>query len=308
MSISRVIFNSPLRVPIWIVRFFFAAIKERSSAFLRFHPGYHGSTIPSRKFIEANRDRLFGPHDAFDGIDLNRDEQQMLLHELMKFYSDFNPPENPTAGRLYHSANSMYGFQDAFVLFSMLRRFKPKRVIEVGSGYSSALMLDMSPEFLPDTKFTFIDPYSETIRKVLSSRPDGDYELVRAEVQSIDLKVFQSLGDGDLLLVDTSHAVKIGSDVSSILFRILPSLRPGVLIHIHDIYYPWEYPEEFILEGRTYNELYFIRAFLQFNSAFKIVYNSTQMEFEFSAEFPSDFFELRGVHKRGVSLWLRKLS
>lgn len=308
MSISRILFNSPLRIPLWIARFVFAAIRERSGAFLRFHPGYHGSTIPSRKFIEANRERLFGAHDVVDGIDLNRDEQRKLLGRLVEFYSSFRPAKDPTPGQLYHYANPMYGFQDAFVLFGMLRIFQPKRVIEVGSGYSSALMLDMSREYLVDTKFTFIDPYSVTIGKVLSSRPEGNYELLRTEVQDIDLNIFQSLGDGDVLFIDTSHSVKIGSDVSSILFRILPSLKAGVVIHIHDMYFPWEYPEEFVLEGRTYNELYFVRAFLQYNSTFKIIFSATQMELEQADVFPSDYFKAHGGNTGGASLWLRKVS
>ena len=311
MSLAAKLFASPLRTPLWVLRFFLAALREGSAAFLRFQPGYHGSTIPSRKFIQDNRERLFNVLPGNDGIDLNRGRQRELLERFIGYYPDFTAPEQPTGGRLFHYANPMFGFPDGFILYSMFRTFKPRRVVEVGSGFSSALMLDMSRDFLPDTRFTFIDPYSQNIQDVLRGRPEGHYELIRREVQDIDLALFADLGDGDVLFIDTSHSVKIGSDVSTILFRILPALNPGVLVHIHDIYYPWEYPEDFVLEGRTYNELYFVRAFLQFNSAFEILYNSSQMEFEhpeaFTERMPG-YFKVAGQTRGHTSLWLRKVA
>lgn len=291
---------------LWVGRFFIRALVEGSSAFLRFQPGYHGSTIPSAKFLKRNRHRLFGPPALDDGIDYNRTTQHALLEQFVGYYPDFNPPEKATEGRLYHHANSMFPFPDAFVLYGMFRAFKPKRVIEVGSGFSSALMLDMSHEFLPGTHFTFIDPYSRTIQDVLRKHPRGHYELLRTEVQDVDLEVFRGLEAGDVLFLDTSHALKIGSDLSTHLFSILPALKAGVLIHIHDIFF-WEYPEQFVMEGRTYNETYFVRAFLQYNDAFEILYHSAQMQVEqpevFAVRMPGYF---KSPQDRGQSLWLRK--
>jgi predicted O-methyltransferase YrrM len=289
---------------LWMARFFLSTVKEGSGAFLRFQPGYHGSTIPSGKFLQQNRERLFNPPQEEDGIDDRRAEQVALLQRLLTHYPEFDPPEHEQAGRLYHYANSMFGFPDAFVLYAMLREFKPKRVVEVGSGYSSALMLDASREFLPETRFTFVDPYSETIRKVLADRPEGHYDLQRTPVQDVSLDLFRELGDGDILFLDTSHAVKIGSDVSALLFRVLPALRPGVIVHFHDVFHPWEYPEDFVMAGRTYNEVYFLRAFLQFNSAFEILLNTSQMEAE--GVFPPGYFDRAGV-KTTQSLWLRRV-
>lgn len=307
--LRRLIFASPLRFPFWIARFLYAAIRENSLAFLRFQPGYHGSTIPSGRFLAEHRERLFNPSLGGDGIDLNRQAQEGLLRELVRYFPDFDPPEHPVPDRLYHYNNSMYGFSDAFVLYAMLRRFAPARVVELGSGYSSGLMLDTSRSHLPDTEFVFVDPYSDTIRDVLAKCPSGNYELVRTPAQDLDPDLFRGLGANDILFIDTSHSVKIGSDLNAIFFEILPSLAPGVIIHIHDIYYPWEYPEEFVLAGRTYNELYFVRAFLQYNSAFEILYNSAQMEYEHPDVFRD---EMPGYHKptghpRSQSLWLRKV-
>ena len=296
-------------LPFWAIRFFYYVVWERNWAFLRFYPGYHGSTIPSRKFIQKNRSTIFQnlPTEN-DGIDLNRARQQALLERFVTYFLDFTPSENQVPGSLYYYNNSMFGFSDAFALYGIFRSFKPSRVIEIGSGFSSALMLDLSKNFLPDTIFTFIDPYSETIGKVLKSRPEGHYELIRREAQHIDLDFFHQLSEGDVLFVDTSHTVKIGSDLSTIFFSILPALKPGVIVHIHDIFFPWEYPEEMVMEGRTYNEVYFVRAFLQYNNTFEIIYNTSQMELEqpdYYAHRMPGYFKNSG-QKVGQSLWLRK--
>jgi predicted O-methyltransferase YrrM len=243
-----------------------------------------------------------------DGIDLNRAQQQNLLEKFVAFFPDFTPSEDSTHGSLYFYNNSMFGFSDAFALYGICRTFKPARIIEIGSGFSSALMLDISREFLPDVNLTFIDPYSETIGRVLKSHPGGNYELIRREVQDIDLEFFRQLGENDVLFIDTSHSIKIGSDLSSIFFSILPALKPGVIVHVHDIYFPWEYPEEMVVEGRTYNEIYFVRAFLQYNNAFEIIYNTSQMELEqpdcYTNRMPG-YFKQTG-QRAGQSLWLRK--
>jgi predicted O-methyltransferase YrrM len=297
--------------PFWILRFFYYVVKERSWAFLRFYPGYHGSTIPSRKLVEQNRAKLFAKsRSEYDGIDLNRSQQQELLERFVEFFPDFKPSENQSANSLYFYNNSMFGFSDAFTLYGIFREFKPGRVIELGSGFSSALMLDISRELLPGTVFKFIDPYSENIQRVLKSRPEGRYELIRRQAQEIELEFFHQLGENDVLFIDTSHSLKIGSDLSTIFFSILPALKPGVLVHIHDIYFPWEYPEDMVLEGRTYNEIYFLRAFLQYNNAFKIIYNNSQMELEhpdyFANRMPG-YYKASG-QKAGQSLWLRKVA
>lgn len=299
-----------IALPFWALRFLYYVARERNWAFLRFYPGYHGSTIPSRKFIKQNRSRIFqNLPTGNDGVDLNRTQQQALLEQFVTYFPDFNPPKNQTPTSLYYYNNSMFGFSDALALYGIFRSFKPTQVIEIGSGFSSALMLDISRELLPNTTFTFIDPYSETIGKVLKSRPEGHYELVRREAQDIGLDFFHRLGKGDVLFIDTSHTVKIGSDLSTIFFSILPALKPGVIVHIHDIFFPWEYPEEMISEGRTYNEVYFVRAFLQYNSAFEIIYNTSQMELEqpscYANRMPG-YFKDAG-QKVGQSLWLRKV-
>ena len=280
---------------------------EDSLLFSRYYPGYHGSAIPSLKWLKANRERVFGQREsAFDGIPISNDKQAELLKDFAEYYEEFSPEAEQDSDRLYFYQNKMFGFGDAFFLHCVLRHFKPANLIEVGSGYSSALMLDTANEYGLKTKFTFIDPYSTTIRQVLAKKPVGQYSLIRQEIQLVDPKIYESLEANDVLFLDTSHALKIGSDLSTLLFSVLPNLKKGVIVHIHDIWYPWEYPEKWLKEGRAYNEIYFVRAFLQFNSKYEILFFNSYVEQEFAASIATAMPRLS--KDCGNGLWLRAMS
>lgn len=288
--------------PVYLLRFIYRGMREGSLGFTRYYPGYHGSTIPSLR--ELRKGVAPAIPDGVDGIDLNTSSQLALLETFSEYYPQFQPNAEPAADRLYHHANALFGFNDGFVLYAMLRHFKPRKVVEVGSGYSSGLMLDTAAEHLPEAEFTFIDPYSTTILEVLKSQPPGRYRLLREDIRTVPLSEFAGLREGDIVFIDTSHVVKAGSDLTTIFSRILPSLPAGVLVHIHDIFYPWEYPMSWLEEGRAYNETYFVRAFLQFNSAFEILYFNHYMETRHRDEIDR---RLPGFFKDvGRSLWLRK--
>jgi Methyltransferase domain len=144
--------------------------------------------------------------------------------------------------------------------------------LDLGSGYSSALMLDMSDLYFEGgTQFTFVEPYPELLRSILTEEDKKNVEIIPNRVQDVSLDKFSSLAEGDILFVDSSHVCKVGSDVNTLFFEILPSLASGVYVHIHDIFFPFEYPTEWIYEGRAWNEAYLLRAFLQYNPTFKIV-------------------------------------
>jgi predicted O-methyltransferase YrrM len=290
--------------PFYFARFLYFAIKERSLAFYRYYPGHHGSTIPSWKQVVADQQRIFSADGAPDGIDLDAPGQLALLDAFSAYYGDFRPPEREAPGRSYHFRNPMYGFNDGFVLYAFLRHFRPKQVVEVGSGYSSALMLDTCADHQPECALTFIDPYSTTIAGVLARAPGARGALIRQPVQDVDLEAFRRLGENDILFIDSSHVVKIGSDLSSLLFQVLPALKPGVIVHIHDIWYPWTYPRPMVEKGCTYNEAWFVRAFLQYNRAFKVLFFTSFLE----ARHPERFAQLPGYlgHGGGASLWLKR--
>lgn len=144
-------------------------------------------------------------------------------------------------------------------------------MIEIGSGFSSFVMLDTNERFLDrSAKLTFIDPNPERLHSRLTPADQASAEIVARRVQDFPLERFGELSAGDILFVDSSHVAKLGSDLNHILFEIVPTLAPGVLVHFHDVFYPFEYPPDWFADGRFWNEAYFLRAFLQFNSQFQI--------------------------------------
>jgi len=299
--------HSVLIVPFYFVRFLYFSLKERSLWFYRYYPGHYGSTIPSAAAIKRDRVTLFnGTVTTEDAVELNAAYQEELLRKISGLYADFSPPRTASARKKYYSDNPKFGFNDGFILYSFMRLFKPSRIIEVGSGYSSALMIDTAQEFLPESRLTFIDPYSTTVGPLLEGTTFKNHEIVRTSVQDVGLEIFKGLKANDILFIDSSHVLKIGSDLSSLLFSILPSLANGVIVHIHDIWYPFEYPETLIKEGRIWNEVYFVRAFLQYNKAFEILFFSSYVEKKHDAYLRE---HMPGYPiGSGASLWLRKIA
>jgi hypothetical protein len=122
----------------------------------------------------------------------------------------------------------------------------------------------------------------------------------------VGLDPFLALERNDILFIDSSHVVKIGSDVNFLLGEVLPRLRPGVYVHVHDIFYPFEYPEAWIAEGRVWGEAYALKAFLTFNATFEIVLFNTYLE-----RFHREIFEREMplcLRNEGGSIWLRRLG
>jgi len=267
-------------------------------------PGHFYSPIPNLDDVRAREAEIFAPHPrTLPGIDLNEEGQLALVRELAAFYADLPFPREKSDATRYWYDNWAYSYGDAILLYSMLRRLRPRRVIEIGSGFSSAVMLDTRERFLdPGAELTFIDPDPSTLNALV--RPGDKVEIIAAPVQSVPLSRFEALEANDILFVDSTHVSKTGSDVNRIVFEILPRLRAGVHIHFHDVFYPFEYPKEWVFEGRAWNEDYLLRAFLQFNTAFEIVLFGTYL-----IEFHRHFFEKAMpmcLENPGGSLWIRK--
>jgi len=269
-------------------------------------PGHYYSPIPSREDIKDAFGRGgFGP--PFPDVDLNEAGQFARLERFAAYYPDQPFPEQPVPGRRFYLANQSYGHYDAIMLYCMLREAQPRRVIEVGSGFSSAAMLDVS-EFVLGKKveFTFIDPDMVRLRKLLREDDNSCCTLIEKRVQEVPVETFATLAENDVLFIDSSHVCKIGSDVNRLYFEVLPALASGVLIHIHDIAWNLEYPPEWLEEGRAWNEQYLLRAFLMNNHAYRIEL--------FSAWLCSVKHELLQTRMPmcarggGGQIWLRKLA
>ena len=248
-----------------------AQLRAQQAEWARFFPpGHFYSPLPSREeTAEAFARGGFGP--PFPGVDLNEAGQVARLERFAAWYPEQPFPEKPTKGKRFHLENPSYGHFDAIMLYAMLREARPRRIVEVGSGFSSAAMLDLNDGPLGGgVHFTFIDPDMIRLRKLL--RPDDERRttLIEKRVQEVPLDVFQSLGENDVLFIDSSHVSKIGSDVNRLYFDVLPALAPGVLIHIHDVAGNLDYPREWLDEGRAWNEQYLLRAFLMNNRDYRI--------------------------------------
>ena len=252
------------------------------SVFETTHPsGHYYSAYPSLAEIAQDGDRFFLPEPprALPGIDM-REDAQIELCKILAPLARMDVPLNRTPGWRYYLANNYFIALDFRVLAGMIRHLKPRRIVEIGSGFSSAGMLDVIEKHSLPTTLTCIEPYPERLHDLIGSPPRDRCVIMETMVQKVDLAIFDELEAGDILFVDSSHSSKIGSDVNHIFFNILPRIKPGVVIHFHDILYPFDYPRDWVMKGFGWNEAYILRAFLQFNSSFELYfYNSFMTTF-----------------------------
>jgi predicted O-methyltransferase YrrM len=235
-------------------------------------PGHFYSPFPDLEDYDRRAPGLRDPYREVVGIDLLESGQLELVEAIGALVADITFPEHPdpNGATRYWFDNPAYAHGDGTVLHGMLRHLRPHRVVEVGSGYSSAMILDTVDGWLSSTELTFIDPHPELVRGLLRPGDETRLNIHEVAVQDVSLDVFDQLEDGDLLFVDSTHVVKAGSDVNHLVFEVLPRLRAGVWVHLHDIFFPFEYPEDWVREGRAWHEAYLVRAFLAFNASFEI--------------------------------------
>ena len=276
---------------------------------LRYFPGHYSSTIPSKIEIHKKQQKIFenGPM-VINGVDLNEQQQIELLLSFSKRLGEFDFPENPVSSKRYYFNNPMYKFNDAFILYNFLHEFSPGQIIEIGSGFSSALTLDTLDlqNKKQTTKLVFIEPNPEKLYSLISKEDNFNNTIIEKNIQDVSLDIFDKLGRNDILFVDTSHVLKVDSDLSTIMFSILPRLKEGVIIHFHDIFWPFEYPRPVFNAGRNWNEAYILRTFLQYNDNFEIIFFSSYLE---CCHRNLILEKMPGYLKStGSSLWLRRKS
>jgi predicted O-methyltransferase YrrM len=245
------------------------------------------------------------PHDI-PGIDLNIKEQFDILDKFEPFYKELPFQDEKTDGLRYYYKNDFYSYSDAIFLYCMIRHLKPQRIIEIGSGFSSSVTLDTNEKFMQNSiRCTFIEPYPERLKSLLKNDDKAKVTIHEKKLQEIPLDVFSELTENDILFIDSTHVAKFNSDVNYIIHTILPALTDGVYIHFHDIFYPFEYPMEWLLNGHAWNEQYILRAFLQYNTKFKIVLFNTYLETMFREELEKRFPLI--FKNTGGSIWIKKL-
>lgn len=269
-------------------------------------PGHFHSPIPSLEEIKRDEAEIFrSPPRTIPGLDLHEPEQLALLNDFVHYYERMPFQPHKVDGLRYYYENPAYSYSDAIFLHCMIRHLKPRRIIEVGSGFSSCVTLDTNERFFDNSiEATFIDPYPERLKSFIKESDKGRIRIVPQRLQEVSLTPFETLEANDILFIDSTHVSKVNSDVNRIFFEILPALSPGVYIHFHDVFFPFEYPKRWIYEGRAWNEIYMLRTFLQYNNDFRIVLMNTFLEY-----FHEPFFREKMplcLKNRGGSIWISK--
>jgi predicted O-methyltransferase YrrM len=274
---------------------------------VRFAVGEYYSPMYDTRELSQQKEKLW-PREPRETIGLDwREPNQLALCRVFarQRYGEF--PESATGDPVeYFVENGQYPPLDAWVLEAVMRYYRPRRMIEIGCGFSTLVSAWVNREhFDSKMSLTCIEPYP---RQFLTDGTVAGIDGLRIEkIQDTPLDLFELLERDDVLFVDTSHTVKTGGDVTWIFEEILPRLAPGVIVHIHDFFLPLEYPEPWVLEGWGWNEMYLVRSFLTFNEAFEIVWGTVYMLVNHLADVLSAFPNYQRYQAMGgASLWIRR--
>lgn len=281
--------------------------ESRGEVELLFPPGHYYSPIvkPDALINEGFKERR--RKDLLLEVNFDYDKMEGLFLKLIEVAIFEELPRESTLGLRYFSGNDMYGLGDAIILSSMLRYLRPAKWIEVGSGFSTAILLD-TIDRTPDlaTALTFIEPYPDRLETLLRNDDRARSRVINLPIQAVPLELFGTLMAGDVLFLDTTHVAKTGSDVNHEFFQILPRLASGVIVHFHDMFADFEYPDVWIFdENKSWNEQYMMRAFLMYNTAFEVIYSNDGF-----ARRRADIVRRHCsaiLSNPGGGLWLRKL-
>jgi SAM-dependent methyltransferase len=274
---------------------------------MRFAVGHYYSPMYDAHDVLAERERVW-PESAraMPDVDWREPAQLELLEQVFapaeKLDFAEEQPRDPT---VYWALNDQYPPLDAWVLAALVEHLRPSRMIEVGSGFSSLVTARVNRERLDGAiNFACIEPHP---RQFLLDGVPGISELRVEQIQQTPLELFDELGEGDVLFIDTSHTVKTGGDVVWIFHEILPRLAAGVHVHVHDVFLPGDYPEPWVREGWGWNESYLVRSFLSYNEAFPVVWGAQYMTARHMPELLAAFPELPRYRERaGAALWMRR--
>jgi predicted O-methyltransferase YrrM len=240
------------------------------------------------------------------GVDFNDAQIQTVLREWFpRFMPDFDYPEQPGADESkFFIQNSQFSWLDCRTLFVLLRQLKPKRLIEIGSGFSSLLSADVNQRFFTGAmEFTCVEPFP---RPFLVAGVPGITRLEVRKAQQLEPEWFDQLQPGDILFIDSSHVCKTGSDVNHLYLKVLPRLRPGVIVHIHDIFLPGEYLKSWVLdENRSWNEQYLVQVMLQHSQRYRVLFANYYAFLRYPELVVHALATGKGHGYGGGSLWLQ---
>jgi predicted O-methyltransferase YrrM len=227
----------------------------------------YDSPIPDLRELEPD---FFEQPSGMRGIEFEVERQaEFVEQELATHCRAFSPPGTAAeAGpHRFHLHNGTYESVDAELLYAMVRRFKPARIVELGSGYSTLIIreaLERAGGPTAEEVLRTYDPYRSDLLPAAAV-------VTPLRAQEVPEEEFAALGEGDLLFVDTSHTVKIGGDVNRIVLDVLPTLQPGVIVHFHDVFLPYPYSRGHLEDAHFWTEQYLLQAFLAGNPAWEVL-------------------------------------
>lgn len=207
------------------------------------------------------------------GVTLDLERQLQYVEQVLApLAAQWRPPLDPPGDELgFHLRNPFYGPLDAELLYAFVRALRPRRVLELGSGFSTLAIeraaADTDRDGVPRPEHTVVDPFP-------SSLVTGLERIALREVaaETLELSTYTALEPGDILFVDTSHTVRIAGDVVFLVLEVLPALAPGVIVHFHDIYRPFEYPRPIVERfNKHWQEHHLLEAFLAYNPCFRVL-------------------------------------
>ena len=271
--------------------------------------------IPDIEDLEKRQ--IWGKRSALTGIDFHPDRQINLVRSLGREYGhECIWPTAPTADetQFYLRRDVPFAFSDAAILHGLIRQYKPKRVIEIGSGGSSRVIsaaLHLNHQDTPSCpcEYTIVDPYPAG--SVKSKLLFGISRLVEERMELTDISLYEQLQENDILFIDGSHNVRIGGDVNFAILDVLPRLKPGVLVHFHDIPMPHEYPKIYYTGQPAFRvfwtESYLLQAFLACNDKFEVLMALSYFHSEYSEQFHAAFPQYDpSIHAyTGSGFWIR---
>ncbi len=268
---------------------------------------------PVPDISDLQKRKVFANKSLLNGIDFREKEQLDLLLELgAKYGQECEWPEVPTIKEEeFHLNNFSFSFGCAAGLHTIVRKYKPKNIFEIGSGYSSRVIskaLEMNILDGTDCNYVIIDPYPNEVTK---NKLKNINEITSQRVELVPPEMFNRLQENDILFIDSGHTVKIGGDVNFLYLEVLPVLAKGVIIHIHDINLPYEYPEVYCTNPSFrvfWTEAYLLQAFLAFNTSFEVMLGMNFIQTEHMDVFIKAFPKYQSDFSTSGSFWIRKVK
>jgi predicted O-methyltransferase YrrM len=284
----------------WIEKFYFNKNLFKIFGVYPIRNHYYEPRFIYPSFFDFNQIRKI-PFEIDLNKQLNHLDQLVNSSELNSF-----PIDLPIKQGGFFVNNPNFGAGDVDLYYLNIRKFKPKRIIEVGSGYSTMVCLKAIEQNKIEgikTELTCIEPFEMPFLN-----QEKNIKLIRKPVEEAGLELFQSLEGNDILFIDSSHIIRPGNDLLHIFFEIFPILKKGVVIHIHDIFSPRHYPKEWLTEKmRFWNEQYLLEAFLHNNHDYQVLFSANHLVKSYYEEAKKVLVHLQ-PNSEPSSFWMQKIN